>query len=312
MTKSVLLTAFLLFGWTTSTVAGPTEMLKYGRFGNIRLYAARGPGAAVPLDVALMLSGEAGWNAREEALADHLAGLGTLVVGIDSREYFEQLAGAAEKCVTPSAELENLSHFVQSAAQLKTYIEPVLVGYDGGGALAYAALAEAPEGLLRGAVSIGFCPDLKLRKPLCTNGDSSTPVRLAADGSPSGISVLPSKSLPGKWVVLQTDTQTACAINARKFMNRVPGGELVSITRANAEYVPNPDWLPEFDVAFRRASLGRKENTHHERRATAIPSALADLPPHHRSRRASRNDSMVRHFLDRRRRLGRPRQRRFE
>jgi type IV secretory pathway VirJ component len=49
-----------------------------------------------------------------------------------------------------------------------------LVGYSSGATLVYATLAEAPDGLFKGALSLGFCPDLDLKKTVCKGSGIET------------------------------------------------------------------------------------------------------------------------------------------
>jgi len=89
----------------------------------------------------LLLTGDAGFTATEEAIASMLAAAGALVFGVDLREYRAQLAKAWMSESYPSADLELLSQFAQRASGLPTYEPPVIVGVGAGAALAYAALA---------------------------------------------------------------------------------------------------------------------------------------------------------------------------
>ena len=115
----------------------------------------------------LFLSGDGGWNLGVVDMAQALANEGALVAGVDVPQLLANLEKDNESCVSPDGDLENLSHFVQSYAALPTYHEAVLVGYSSGATLAYAMLAQAPTNTFAGALSIGFCPDLLLHKPLC-------------------------------------------------------------------------------------------------------------------------------------------------
>src|SRR5204862_6635940 len=112
---------------------------------------------------------------------------GGLFAGVDVPQLLGNIEKDNESCVSPDGDLENLSHFVQSYAALPTYHEPVLVGYSSGATLAYAMLAQAPTNTFAGALSIGFCPDLLLHKPLC-GGEGLEFTRRKNDG---GIDVQP-------------------------------------------------------------------------------------------------------------------------
>jgi type IV secretory pathway VirJ component len=148
-----------------SAASAPTPALSFdfGDFGSVNIYR----GDPAPRDVVLFLSGEGGWDPGVISMAQKLTGRGAVVAGMDIRHYLEQLEKSPEKCASPATDLENLSRYLQEKLALTQYIEPTLVGYSSGATLVYAALAEAPDGSFKGALSIGMRRDLGLKKPLC-------------------------------------------------------------------------------------------------------------------------------------------------
>ncbi len=226
----------------------PAETFSFDKFGTITVY--RGTGHA--RDVVLLISGDAGWDGAAAALARRLADKGVLVAGIDIRHYRDQLDNAAGACVSPASDLENLSHYLQSKWALKKYLPPTLVGYASGARWVYAMLAEAPEGLFKGALSIGFCPDLDLRKAVCKGP----------------------AQMPGKWIALQGELDAECPIaGLQKFASSVHGSEVVALPQVGHDYAVAAGWMPQFDAAYARASA-----VHSNAKAPALPAALADLP----------------------------------
>ena len=250
---------------------GPAETFNYDRFGTVALYRGRGR----PHDVVLLLSGDAGWDAGLGTLAQHLADQGVLVAGIDLRRYREALEKADEACVSPGSDLENLSHYLQSKLAVKKYLEPILAGYAAGGTLVYATLVEAPEGLFKGALSIGFSPELDLRKALCDNPAMTSRVLLDAHGAVQGVTVSAATRLPATWLVLlgaaQSPAAAGSAAAVRAFVSAVPGAELVNLP-AGADDPAAASWMPAFDAAVARLAVV------HEDTKQALPSAVADLP----------------------------------
>jgi type IV secretory pathway VirJ component len=240
--------------------AAPNEAFDFGRFGAVSVYR---PGAE-PRDVVLFVSGDGGWNLGVVAMAERLAAQGAVVAGVDIRHYLAQLAKSTDKCVSPDVDFENLSHYLQSKLGLKHYLQPTLVGYSSGAALVYATLAESPDGLFKGALSIGFCADLDLSKPFCGAAAIETP-RLKSKGVPPGVRLLPAKKLPGKWIALQGEAEQACAAPAaQEFAAKLPGSEIVVLPKADHG---------EFDGAYQRivsvpATAG----------APVLPAPVADLP----------------------------------
>ena len=220
------------------STAPASEVLNYDRFGQVQLYRARGR----PRDVVILLSGADGWDRRAAAIAAHLAERGDVVAGIDLRVYAAQLERVGEACVSPAADVENLSHYLQSKLALKRYAPPTLVGDAAGAAWAYAMLAEAPDGLFDGALGIGFDPAVDLKKPLCAGPGFDVTPRLAADGAVVGQTVSGDEALvPGQWLSLAS--------------------------------LPVEGGWQAFDAALARVAAPRAEP-----KVTALPVALADLP----------------------------------
>ncbi len=232
-----------------ATAPAPTEVLDYGRFGAVSIYR----GSSEPRDVVLFLSGDGGWNLGVISMARHLTGKGALVAGIDIRHYLAQLEKSADKCVSPAVDLENLSHYLQSKMGFKRYLQPTLVGYSSGATLVYAALAEAPDGSFKGALSLGFCPDMDLKKPVCAGSGIEATPRHNAKGVLQGVDFLPAKKLSGKWISLQGETDQVCPAPAtRQFIAAVPGADIVMLPKVGHGYSVEKNWLPQYQAAYER------------------------------------------------------------
>jgi type IV secretory pathway VirJ component len=251
--------------------AAPSETFDFGRFGEVSVYRPSGE----PKDVVLFVSGDGGWSLGVLAMAERLAAKDTVVAGIDIRHYLAQLEKSTEKCVSPDVDFENLSHYLQSKLGLKQYLQPTLVGYSSGAALVYATLAESPDGLFKGALSLGFCSGLDLSKPLCAASGLETP-RLASKGVPPGANLLPAKKLPGKWIALQGQLDQVCAAPAAQaFAAKVPGSEIVVLPKVGHDSVAK-NWEPQFDAAYQRIVIMPAAAA--AAGAAGLPASVADLP----------------------------------
>lgn len=257
---------------TTATAAAPrtADSFEYGRFGTVNIYRGNAP----PRDVVLFLSGDGGWNLGVVSMAERLAAKGAIVAGIDIRHYLAQLEKSAEKCVSPDADFENLSHYLQAKLGIKQYLQPTLVGYSSGATLVYAALAESPDGLFKGALSIGFCPDLDLKKPVCKGSGIEATPRNDAHGKLLGVNFLAAAKLPGKWISLQGQIDQVCpAPLTEKFIAAVPGAEIVSLPKVGHGYSVEKNWVPQYEAAYERITAVRPAAM-----APVLPAPVADLP----------------------------------
>jgi type IV secretory pathway VirJ component len=230
--------------------------LSHGRFKDFVVYAP----ATAPTSFVLFLSGQAGWNAAAESMAQRLAQQGALVAGLDLPKLQANLDADPAQCVFPDGDLENLSHFVQAYFHNNTYLTPLLIGLDSGATLAYGALAQAPHDTFAGALTVDFCPTSTLQKPLCQgSGLESAP---AAHGP--GMDYLPIKSLDNPWVTLQTPAAKACEAATSDFVAKVHGAASAALPSLGAA---------SFEAAFAKLAAAAARA-----RVPPPPAALGDLP----------------------------------
>jgi type IV secretory pathway VirJ component len=259
----------LLSGSVTSAAASlpassAPEHLSHGRFQNIAIFSPAG----TPTSLVLLLSGDGGWNSTVAGLAQQLARHGAMVAGIDLRRLNANLEADAAECVFPDGDLENLSHFLQAYYRLPTYLTPFLVGFGAGSTLAYATLVQAPGNTFAGALTLGFCPSMSVRKPLC-KGSGLESVR-----DDAGVRFLPAKKLENPWVVLQSERDQGCSLDAaRDFTSKMQGAALVVLPQTGPDYAATANWVPQFLAAF-DTLVSRSAS----RLAPPAPVALGDLP----------------------------------
>jgi len=220
------------------------ETFPFSPFGTVHVYAP----AASPSQVVLFVSGDGGWNLGVIPMARRLRAEGALVVGIDIRKFLASLESSGG-CAFPAGSLEELSRAVQIRRQLPEYLPPILVGYSSGATLVYAVLAQAPPEAFRGAISLGFCPEVSLRKPLCRGrGLVSRP---KAKGTGAELDALEKMGVP--WTVLHGEIDQVCApAVAARFVGQVDSGRLVSLPKVGHGFSVTPRWEPQYVEAYRK------------------------------------------------------------
>lgn len=225
-------------------LAAAEETFAFSPFGAVHLYAPSGAAA----QVVLFISGDGGWNLGVIPMARRLSAEGALVVGIDIRPFLASLEHSGA-CAYPAGSLEELSRAVQLRHRLPEYHAPILVGYSSGATLVYAALAQGPAETFRGAISLGFCPDVSLKAPLCRGrGLVSRP---KAKGT--GRDLDPFKELGVPWTVLHGDIDQVCALEvAAEFVGRVDSGRIVRLPKVGHGFSVTMRWEPQYVEAFRR------------------------------------------------------------
>jgi type IV secretory pathway VirJ component len=239
--------------------------LSHGRFKNVQIIKPQGE----PKGVTLLLSGDKGWGPADRALADTLAAQGALVAGIDTAQFFAQMDGDDGKCVFPDGDLENLSRLVQAYEKLQGYTQPVILGQPGRGAnFAYALSVQASPKLFAGTISLGFCPELQLRKALCTNDEGPDVPNMRGRGAKT-LTFQPAP-LQSPWIVVPTQDEAACGHGpVRDFIAKVPGAELATVDKVGA---PDPASLAQVAALYQKVNAGRAPTT------PMPPATVADLP----------------------------------
>ena len=209
--------------------------------------------------VVLMLSGNDGWNEHLDRFATKLANSECTVIGIDTNKFLERLQ---TKIGYPAGDLESLSQSVQKTISVSSYITPVLVGFQTGGAIVYASLAEAPKTTFLGGISIDFCPNMHLTKPFYKGNDFD----FKKARKPDEYQILSGKKLNSSWTVLQNSNFTDCKLSdVNRFASRVAHANFVQVASGN------------FDASFQKHFADMVSSQ--KKKASAVTaSALMGLP----------------------------------
>ncbi len=243
--KRVFLFFLALYVCLVNVARAGETFLEYGRFGKVSLYQGSSP----PAHVVLFVSGDGGWNLGVVDMARELATLNALVVGIDIVHFLRELGKSEENCSNPAADFEMLNKFVQKKLNFPSAIVPVLVGYSSGATLVYAALTQAPHGTFCGAISLGFCPDLLLTKPLCKGHGLDW--KIGPKGK--GYIFLPATKLQDPWIALQGTIDQVCdPASTEDYVKQVKGGEIVILPKVGHGFSVPKNWMPQFKKAFLR------------------------------------------------------------
>ncbi|MBL6749776.1 MAG: DUF3096 domain-containing protein [Nevskia sp.] len=254
-----VLAAALGLGQTPAAAApsgAKVEHIAHGRFDDLAVY----PPAATASSFVLLLSGDAGWDAAADRLARAVAGRGALVAGIDTRAFFAVLEKDGADCEFTDGDLENLSHFIQAYYHLPTYLPPLLAGTGAGAAFAYANLAQAPAGTFGGALALDFCPQMRLRKPLCAGTAYQSKPRAG------GVDLLPAATLAAPMSVRAPAAGGACdAQDVGRFAG-ASGGARITVLPPAAD---DAQVLQAFDAL---AQANRPQEL------PPPPAGLGDLP----------------------------------
>lgn len=251
--------------------AAPAQQMRLPGVGVVTVYVPARP----PAQVVLFLSGDGGWNLGVVPMAQRLTQDGALVVGIDVREVAKTL-NASPSCGYPAGILEEVSRAVQARLKLPVYVRPIVAGYSSGATLAYAAIAAAPPEAFAGAISLGFCPDVELRAPLCQMRG------LRSTKRPKGVGydLAPFAGLSVPWMVLQGEQDQVCAAaQTRAFTTATGSTRLFALPKVGHGFGVPSNWEPTYLQAFREVGTAASSGAAPRVSAPAVADlSLVEIP----------------------------------
>lgn len=235
----------LTFAFITNAKASQNDIVNYSAFGEVTIYKPSGN----PKSFVLFISGDGGWNQGVVNMAKNIADQGALVAGVNILTYYKNIKKENQKCYYPAGDFENLSLEIQKKYKFPNYFKPILVGYSSGATLVYGALAQAPANTFKGAIGLGFCPDIELDKTLC-NGLALTTKVLKPGKS---FYLNPSEKLTAPFIVLQGTQDLDCPYaDAVKYMKEVNTEQLITLPKVGHGFSVTKNWLPQFITAYKK------------------------------------------------------------
>lgn len=244
MRRYFLIFAFLILCFQNSK-AIRVDTLFFSTFGKIALYhPERTPDAFV-----LFISGDGGWNKGVIDMASNIVSQGAMVAGINILSYLKNIKSSKSKCYYPASDFEEVSLTIQKKYKFNNYLKPVLVGYSSGATLAYGLLAQAPANTFKGAVSLGFCPDIEIDRPLCRGAGLDSHVLKSG----KSYWLEPCTNLTAPFIALNGTIDQICNyFETKKYIDQIPLGELVGLSNVGHGFSVTKNWLPQFISAYHR------------------------------------------------------------
>ncbi len=216
-------------------------------FGSVTVYRPRD--LAEARGVVLFISGDGGWKLGVVDMARRLDEH-AIVAGLSMPAWQKQIEAHANSCWYPAGELEVAAQALEKQYHLPRYVRPILVGYSSGATVVYGALAQAPPTTFRGAVSLGFCPDLEVKRKFCgTEGwhpdwnEKKKQIWL-----PECPSMSEREGGGAKWIALQGLIDQVCAPpQTEAFVSKVPHSKVVALEKVGHGFSVPSRWGAAFD-----------------------------------------------------------------
>lgn len=199
--------------------------------------------------VVLFISGDGGWNKGVVDMARRIAPH-AIVAGLSMPVWQKAVEHSDVRCWFAAGELEEIAKAIEKTYRLPRYVPSVLVGYSSGATAVYGALAQAPPGTFAGAVSLGFCPDLEVARPLCGRGDWKPPYDTKKHRSdlPAKPDLETGEGGRPVWIALQGDVDQVCDPGGTvKFVGGIPAAKVVSLAKVGHGFAVPRNWGNAFD-----------------------------------------------------------------
>jgi type IV secretory pathway VirJ component len=240
-----LIAAPLLLAASPSATVEETKSLP--GFGDVAIYRPRD--LANARGVVLFVGGDGGWKLGVVDMARRLDEH-AIVAGLSMPAWQKRVEAHAGSCWYPAGELEVAAQALEKIYRLPRYVPPILAGYSSGATVVYGALAQAPPTTFRGAVSLGFCPDLEVKRKFC--GTKAWRPGWDDKKKQSWLQEFPDMTEREgggtKWIALQGMIDQVCAPpQTVTFVGKVPHSKVVSLEKVGHGFSVPSRWGAAFD-----------------------------------------------------------------
>lgn len=246
MNKTIFFTIVFSFISVSEILAGSAcDTLNVAPFGNVFIYNQTN----APANVAIMISGDAGWKSGVIGFAETFSKMNTLVIGVDILRYYKALRQRIGDCYNVAADFVQLATEIEKKYNFPGYKPSVIMGYSSGATLVYGILAQARPETFIGGISLGFCSDIELPKMLCQiNG-----LIVSVDVEGKSYFLHPDAKLGNPWIVLNGKLDLVCNYSAVvDFVSKTTDAELITLPKVGHGFSKLPDFMPQWKDAFNR------------------------------------------------------------
>lgn len=207
-----------------------TASYRFAPLGEVAVYRPVGE----PRGVVLLLSDHDGWTRPMVRMGEELARHDLLVAGVSTPALQRAMEQAKRRCANPDYPLIDLSRDLQHAMRVTRYTKPLLMGVGTGATLAYAGIAQWPNGGLQAALSINPVASLDSAKPWCA-ASGFTAWRISPHSHRPAWKFGPNRRVTVPWVVIQQEPGATIDSGALlRFVSVVPHASLIRLPDSGA------------------------------------------------------------------------------
>jgi type IV secretory pathway VirJ component len=214
--------------------------INVGGFGEVAVYKPAGASRGL----ALFASGDGGWNLGVTDMAHQAAAQGYWVAGFSTPLFLKGLGDVDGACSDVDGLLAKLGTDLVRELKLPLDTRPVLIGYSSGATLVYAALAADAGQRLGGGISLGFCPDLLIRKAFCPGRGGLT---AHWQKQPPSWVFDKRDTVAAPWRVLQGESDQVCDPKfAPEFAAGQKDSRAVMLPKVGHGFGVPRNWMPQY------------------------------------------------------------------
>jgi type IV secretory pathway VirJ component len=215
-------------------------------FGEVAVYKPGGESRGL----ALFASGDGGWSLGVLDMAHEAVGLGYWVAGFSTPEFLKALDADEGECSDAERRLARLGEAIMRTFGLPIGTKPIVIGYSSGATLVYAALAEDAGHTLGGGVSLGFCPDLLMKKPFCPGRGGLTQKKQQV--APFGYVFDKRETVEVPWRILQGEADQVCDPKfAPEFAEGQADAKAVMLPKVGHGFGVPKNWMAQYRESVR-------------------------------------------------------------
>ena len=210
-------------------------------FGEVAVYKPKGASRGL----ALFASGDGGWNLGVTDMAHQAAAQDFWVAGFSTPQFLKGLDSTEAACSDADGLLAKLGTDLVRQLNLPLDTRPVIIGYSSGATIAYAALAADAGRRFGGGISLGFCPDLLIRKPFCAGHGGLTQQKQKQ--SPSGYVFDKHETVNVRWRILQGEIDQVCDPKfAAEFAAGQKDSKAIILPHVGHGFGAPKNWMPQY------------------------------------------------------------------
>jgi len=215
--------------------------INVGGFGEVAVYKP----AAAAKGLALFASGDGGWSLGVTDMAHEAAALGYWVAGFSTPQFLKALDAGGDECSDTDGLLAKLGSDLVHELGLPADTRPIVIGYSSGATVVYAALAADAGRRLGGGISLGFCPDLLIKKPFCAGAGGLTQQK--QQQAPFGYVFDKSETVDARWRILQGEADTVCdPVFAPEFARGQTDSKAVMLPKVGHGFGVPKNWMAQY------------------------------------------------------------------